>query len=447
MAGKDEKHSQTEEELAPNYRWYVLLILGLTYASSYMDRQILSILLEDLKLEFSLSDTQLGLLSGIAFAVFYASLGIPIARLADRFNRVNIIVSAVSVWSVMTVLCGAVSNFTQLFLARVGVGVGEAGGTPPAHSMISDYFTSEERSFAISIYSMGTAFGSLLGLILGGYIAELFGWRMAFIAAGLPGLIIAIIVKLSVKEPCRGAMDGPNDLQGIEQSSASVVVLIKRFWSNPIYRSVAIAHVLAVFVAYAISSWLPTLYLRQYELGQGVVGTIVGLLNLIGGVSGLLCGGYLAGRLAKKNRAWLAFLPFLSLLLAFPMILVALWLQDIVLASVFFGLSFFFYQASHGPGLAIIQLVASSKNRAQAAAFVFFLTNLFGLGLGPLLVGFLSDLGFLRFGENSLPLSMGLVSTTLLFASFYYWRTALLLRKYNSQDDSFDSGKNSSMLK
>ena len=205
----------------PFYRWYVLIMLAVMYAFSIMDRQILSILLEDIRAEFVLTDLQLGLLSGVAFALFYATLGIPIARLADRFNRVSIISAAVALWSVMTALCGAASSFWYLFLARVGVGVGEAGGNPPAHSVISDYFNKDERSFALSVYTSGAALGLLLGLVTGGFVAEYYGWRWAFVCAGVPGLALALLLKLTVREPVRG---------GLEEGNNSSSRMMSPFW-------------------------------------------------------------------------------------------------------------------------------------------------------------------------------------------------------------------------
>ncbi len=422
------------------YRWYVLAILAISYASSYMDRQILSILLEDIRLEFALSDTQLGLLSGLAFAVFYATLGIPIARIADRLNRVNIIAIAVSVWSGMTMLCGMASSFTQLFLARVGVGVGEAGGTAPAHSVISDYFNENERAFAISIYSLGIALGSLFGLVLGGVVAEFYGWRLAFVVAGLPGLGVALLLRFTVREPRRGAFSNNHNGKMIgDQERQSLITLFVNLWQLPAYKWVTIAHVLAVFVAYAISSWLPALYLREFELGQAAVGTIIGVTNLVGSVSGLLAGGYLADRLGKSDKSWLGFVPAVSLLIALPAVLIALILQDLYLSTIFFGISFFFYQASHAPGLAVVQLVASPETRSQAVAFVFFLTNLLGLGFGPLLVGYISDLGVGLPGLSPLAFAMGLVSCVLLLAAFSYRLVGIALAKDSGAQGSLQA--------
>ena len=414
-----------ENSSASAYRWYVLGILALTYAFSYMDRQILSILLEDLRAEFSLSDTQLGLLSGLAFALFYSILGIPIARLADRYNRINIISAAVALWSAVTVLCGAVTSFAQLFIARIGVGIGEAGGTPPAHSVISDYFGPSERSTAISIYSLGTAVGGLMGLVIGGTIAENFGWRWAFVAAGLPGIALALLVKLSVREPPRGSLDKDHTPTASPIAFRQTLLVL---WNNVIYRRVTIGHVFAVFVGYGLASWLPALYLRQFELGQSAVGGIVGLINLTAGVPGLIIGGLLADRLAKSDVRWRGWVPAVAVLAALPLYLLALLVSSLWATSILFGLGIFAYSISHGPGLAVVQVVLTSNLRAQGAAFVFFFSNLIGLGIGPVLVGFISDLGQPRFGEASLNLALAVLMLMLIPAGIWYWRAGAVMR-------------------
>ena len=412
------------------YRWYVLGVLALTYAFSFMDRQILSILLEDIRAEFALSDLQLGLLSGIAFALFYATLGIPIARLADKFNRVTIVSAAVAVWSAMTALCGAASSFWQLFLARVGVGIGEAGGSPPSHSIISDYFNKEERSFALAIYSLGTSLGMLFGLVMGGFVAEYYGWRWAFVCAGVPGLALAVLLKLTVREPLRGAMEAVVEKPPAEAPAAgeSMFAAFRALWANRSYRYVNLAHMLGVFVGYGFTVWKPPLYLRQFDLSQSEVGLVVGLTSAGLGVPGMLLGGYLADRLSKRDARGPAWLCAAAVLLATPVYLLALWSADWVVTTVFIGLGVFLYSLSHAPGLAIVQTVVEPHRRAQAAAYVFFLSNILGLGLGPVLVGSLSDAFAAEFDHRSLNVALGFVTLVLLAAAAMYWRTAHALR-------------------
>ena len=417
-----------------NYRWYVLVILGMTYAFSFMDRQIVSILMEDLKAEFSLSDTQLGLLSGLAFAMFYATLGIPIARLADRHNRINIIGISVGAWSIMTAACGMANNFWQLFLARIGVGIGEAGGGPPSHSVISDYFGPHERSFAISVYSLGPPIGMLLGLVAGGFIAEHYGWRMAFFCAGLPGLLLALAVKMTLREPIRGAMEIDSGAKNSAPVKESFKASTKALFQNAIYRRVNIAHMLAVFTAYGLTVWKPAFYLRQFDLSQSEVGLVVGIMAAVVGVPGMLLGGYVADRLSKRDRRWPAWLASISTLGAMPFYFAALWASDWITTTVLFGTGLFIYQLSHAPGLAIVQTVVEPHRRAQAAAYVFFLANMVGLGLGPLLVGYISDATSAQFQEDSLSVALSVTVMALLLASISYFRAATAMTEEDTEE-------------
>lgn len=401
------------------YRYYVLAMLTLTYAFSVMDRQILSILLEDIRLDFDLDDTQLGLLSGLAFALFYSTLGVPIARLADQVSRVNIISISVALWSLMTALCGAANNFIQLFIGRIGVGVGEAGSSPPSHSMLSDYFSPSERSLALAILMMGSAFGSLFGLVLGGYIAEGFGWRWAFVAAGAPGLLLALALKWTVREPLRGALE---KTPIVPKEHASFVATLVALWRQPVYRWVTIAHISAVFSAYAIFAWLPTLYLRQFELDQSEVGVITGSLFLLAGAPGYLFGGFVGGRLARRNMRWLAWFPAITIGVAFPAYIGALSSSSVVVATSFFAVGLFMYQANSGPSMALVQNVIPPNLRAQAVAVLFFCTNMVGLGLGPVVVGYLSDIFAAEHGLESLSIALALVMPGLVggsVGSFY----------------------------
>ena len=402
------------------YRWYALSLLALTYAFSVMDRQIISILLEDLRAEFLLTDTQLGLISGIAFALFYATLGVPIARLADRSNRVNIVSIAVGVWSLATAICGAVTNFTQLFLARIMVGVGEAGGGPPSHSLVSDYFRPEERGFAMSVYSLGTSIGGLMGLILGGFVAEYWGWRWAFVVAGVPGIFLAILVKLSVKEPPRGQFDNPSE-KPKEAERDTFWAAVGELWRLNTYRHVLLGHTAAVLVGYAIFSWLAALYIRQFGTGQGEVGSILGGINLFFGVPGLLIGGYLSDRLGRSDPRWRIRISAVALIFCFPLYLVALWQDSQMGMSIFVALAIFCYQLSHAPGLALVQIVVRPELRAVAASFVFFLANLIGLGLGPVVVGYLSDVSADSFGGQSLNFALTVMMFGLIPAIVLYW--------------------------
>ncbi len=404
------------------YRHYVLFILTLTYASSFMDRQILSILLEDIKAEFTLTDTQLGLLSGLAFALFYSTLGVPIARLADRYSRTKIIAAAMGIWSVVTILCGMAANFLQLFLARIGVGVGEAGGLAPAHSMISDYYTSEERSRAISLYSLGIVVGMIAGLLMGGYLAEHYSWRYAFVAAGIPGIILVLLMLTTVKEPTRGGLDRATGQHGDpEDIQLPFMVTLKELWQSKVYVLVTTGHVVGVFFSYALASWLPTVFIRTHNMAQTKVGALVGVILIIGMVPGMLTGGFLADRLGRHDNKWRSYVCALGILIAMPFYFFAYATDSIPLAAVLFSGGSFFINWHHAPGLAIVQTVVRPSTRAFAAAIVYFFSNMIGLALGPLLVGTISDGLNPNYGDKALPIALATMILFLPIAVWAYW--------------------------
>jgi len=414
------------------YRYYVLILLSLTYAFSFMDRQIVSILMEDISAEFSLNDTQLGLLSGLAFALLYGTLGIPIARLADKYNRMRIVAISLTIWSGVTIFCGMVSNFWQLLLGRVGVGIGEAGGTAPSHSVISDYFHANERSFAISIFSAGTSIGAMAGLVLGGYVAENYGWRMAFVVAGAPGILLALLIHFSAREPVRGTLEKqtaqPQDVT--ENFRATVTDL----WNNKVYRYVNIAHVLGVFAVYAILIWTPSLFLRNFDINKTETGALVGSMILFAGAPGMLFGGFLADRLGKRDFRWQAWLPAIAVLLAFPFALMGFWSDSKIVAITCIGIGYFGYQMSHATGLAVVQSVVVPHQRAQAAAFVFLFSSIIGLGLGPLVVGAISDVTAASFGDRSLSVALTISMFILLAAALFYMLTARAMNDQSGED-------------
>ncbi|MBF2754496.1 MAG: MFS transporter [Gammaproteobacteria bacterium AqS3] len=396
------------ERPAPLYSGYVLGLLGLTYAFSMMDRQIVTILLGDLKAEFALSDTQLGLLSGTAFALFYSTLAIPIARLADRHNRITIISISMTLWSIATAVCAFVGNFWQLFLGRMAVGIGEAGGLSPAHSVLSDYFDERRRMLAISLFSLCGTFGVMLGTAMGGYVSQEYGWRTAFLVAGLPGIAVALLLKLTVREPRRGAMDSTTaaaaEAPSEKEPFAQAVLGLMR---NRLYLQVLIAHTLVIFVAYALVSWLPELMLRTYEVSKAEVGVVIGLTFFVGGGGGMLIGGLLAMYFSKHDARWQLRIPALGLLAALPLFWLAFNAETIHGASVLFAGAMMLGTLQHGPSLAVVQNCVPPHRRATAAAFNFFSSNLFGLGLGPLAVGSLSDLGASTYGGSSLAVALG----------------------------------------
>ena len=408
------------------YRYYVLVVLMMTYVFSYMDRYIMSILLEDVKAEFGFSDLQLGMLSGLAFALLYSTLGIPIARLADRSNRVRIISIAVSVWSIFTALCGAATGFWTLFLARLGVGVGEAGGLAPAHSTLADYFKKEELSRALAVYGLGPSLGAVAGLMIGGAIADAFGWRAAFIAVGLPGVLLAALTYLTVREPKRGAMD-PGHVP--PENPDNIKTTLSKLWQNRTYVYVNLGHALSIVTMYSITVWLPALFLRNTDFSRSEVGATIGLITLVGGVLGTLSGGFIADYLAKRDERWRAWVSMIAVIASAPVLAAALLATDAQSLTILMGMGIFVFQVSFVPGLAIVQIVVEPGQRAMAAAFVFFLANFIGLGIGPVIVGAISDALAPQFNETSINIALMIMLSFLVVASLCFWLSSRAMKK------------------
>ncbi len=400
------------------YKRYVISLLLVVYTFNFIDRQILALLMEPIKTELLLSDTQLGFLSGIAFAVFYCTLGIPIARWADSGNRVTIISLALAIWSGMTVLCGLVTNFLQLLLVRIGVGVGEAGCSPPAHSLIADYFPRAERSRAVSLYMMGVPLGILGGYLAGGWVNELYGWRVAFMVVGLPGLLLAVLVKLSIKEPPRGLSDGRAPEPAKSPDLGTVVAMLRL---QPALWHIVAGITLATFAGIGVSQWIPAYYIRSHGMATGELGSWLAFVTGVGGIVGIYLGGYLTHRYGASDERMqvrllavsTAFMPLVlmtSLLLPNPQL-------SLLVLFLFNALYFFYY----GPAFALIQGLANVKIRALTIAIVMFIQNLLGAGLGPQAVGIGSDLLKPYFDESALGAAMLLTSLTALWAALHFW--------------------------
>ena len=294
---QQEGNKNAATPVSNGYRRYVLVLLTLVYALNFIDRQILVILQESIKVDMDLSDSQLGLLTGFAFAIFYVSVGIPIARWADVGNRRNIVSLAVAVWSGMTALSGFTQNFWQLLMARIGVGVGEAGGSPPSHSMISDYYPVEQRGSALSFYSTGVYLGILFGFLIGGWINSEFGWRMAFFVVGVPGFLVALLVRLTIREPVRGGLEG----RALEAPATFGETLrtLKGFGSFKLF---AVAAGLNAFSSYGIGNFTPSFLIRSHGFTSLEVGTSLALITGIGGALGTYMGGVLADRYGTNDK-------------------------------------------------------------------------------------------------------------------------------------------------
>ena len=305
----------TPSLFSPAYRWYALGVLFLAYVFNFIDRSILAILTQPIKDDFHISDTMLGWLGGPAFALFYSGLGIPLARLADRGVRRNVIASCVAIWSGMTVACGLATNFWQLLAARVGVAIGEAGGSPPSHSIISDMFPQAQRATALSLYSLGIAVGGMIGGLAGGIINKHYGWQAAFLMLGAPGLLMALLVRFTLREPDRGAAEPT--VTHVAAELPPLMAVFRTLWSRRSFRYLSIAAGFHAFVGYASGAWFAAMFMRSFHIDSAVMGK-VGFLLGFAGIFGTVCAGYCADRLGRRDARWYMWIPALSGVLSIP---------------------------------------------------------------------------------------------------------------------------------
>jgi len=393
-------------------------VLVVVYTFNFIDRQILSILIESIKADLALSDQALGFLSGFAFAAFYATLGIPIARWADRGNRRNLISLALAVWSGMTALCGLAQNFWQLALARIGVGIGEAGCSPPAHSLISDYYPPQQRATALGIYALGIPFGIMFGLFIGGWINEAFGWRKAFFVVGIPGLLLALLVRYTLPEPERGQ----SELRSADAADQPGMGETFRFLARrPAFVHIALGGALAAFVGYGVVSWFPAFLIRTHGMSTSEIGLWFGLAMGIGGGIGMFAGGWAADRYGARDTRWYLWTVTVAMLIAVPFGAAAYFSSDPHLAMVLFLPAIFaanFWQAT---SFAQAQSLVRLRMRAMASAILLFVANIIGLGAGPWAVGLVSDLLAPRYGADSLRWSLFIFGAVNFWVAWHFY--------------------------
>lgn len=362
-------------------RGLVLAMLLLVYIFNFLDRQILSILAQPVKADLGLDDGQLGMLGGFAFALLYSTLAIPLAMLADRTSRSWVIAVSLGVWSAFTALCGTAQHFTSMFLFRLGVGVGEAGGVAPSYALIADAYPAERRSRALSIYSLGIPLGSAGGALLGGYIAQTVEWRTAFLFVGLLGLLIAVPFKWIVRDPPRAA-------------PAKDAVPLGRVFAilaaKPSFWLLAFGAAAGSMCGYGVAFWLPSLILRSFQLNLAQVGQFFGGLLLTGGVAGILLGGWLGDRLGQRNRKWYALAPAISYVIGLPLFVAGVLAQSWQAAFLLFLVPQALVYVWLGPVLTAVQHLVPSHLRATASASFLLINNLIGLGLGSWVIGLLS---------------------------------------------------------
>ncbi|MCD1590419.1 MFS transporter [Erythrobacter citreus] len=412
-----------------------LWILLIVYIFNFIDRQIVNILAEPIRLELGLSDTQIGLMTGLAFALFYTILGLPIARFSDRSttNRPWLIGGALAIWSAMTALCGLAQNFIQLLLARIGVGVGEAGCTPPAHSLIADMVEPSKRSSALAFYALGIPIGTLLGMLIGGLLADSVGWRNAFLIVGLPGIALAVVVFTYLKDPRRTGMMQAGTQQSAEQMPMKAA--LKAMFSSRAFVLLVAAGSAAAFLAYGKVTWITIFFQRTHGLTPGETGLWFGLVNGGAGIAGTVLGGYIADRWGAKNRRHVLTAPAVGMVVTIPFALLAFMTDNWLLALFLLIVPTICNSLYYGPTYSSVQGLVPLRARAIAAAVLLFFQNLIGLGLGPLFFGMMSDLLQPAYGEESVRYVLYGATFLGLLPAFFFWRCSLRLNEELDQKD------------
>lgn len=403
------------------HRYYVLFVLLVGFTLNFLDRQIVHILLPEIKRDFGLSDTALGLLSGLAFGVFYSIVGLPIASLSDRKSRRNIIATCMVFWSFFTALSGTSRNFLTLFACRVGVGVGEAGFTPAATSLVADYFPRASRTTAIAVASLGIPIGTFIGLAVGGGVVESMGWRMSMVVAGLPGLLFGLLVWATVREPSRGLADGAvrstPEAPGLLETASTLFRL-------PAFRFVVLGAGLASFALLGLSSWMPSLLSRSYDMPLSDVGMQLGIVTGSAGALGLISSGLVTDRLCRRDYRWALWLPAIAALLAVPVTAGAFLSESAVATLGLYGVSYLLGICFNSPVAAAIQALVPLHMRSSGIAWNVLMINLIGLGSGPLCIGLLSEYLRPSAGEESLRYAMLLPAGAYLLAALSFARAA-----------------------
>ena len=409
-----------------SYKKYVLFILTGMYAFNFIDRQILVILQEPIKADLMLSDTQLGLLTGFAFAFLYTTLGLPIARYADKNNRKNVISISLVVWSAMTALSGLAQNFIQLLFARAGVAIGEAGGSPPAHSIISDYYEPEKRATALSIYSTGVYIGIFLGFLIGGIVAKNYGWRMALYALGLPGILYAVLVWTTIKEPIKGRMDP----DGAHQKELKLSKVIQILTSKKSFIFIALATGFQAFGNYATGNWMPSFLARSHGMDIQTAGITLAIIAVIGGGGGTFLGGYFTDKkLRQRDMRWYCWLPALA---GIPSILASIYVffgSNINILLVFLVIAYFTSALYLGPSIAVTHSLVSARMRAFSSGILFFVLNIIGLGFGPLVIGMVSDGLTPSYGDDALRYALTITFISSAIAMFLFYMASRYYRE------------------
>lgn len=402
------------------YRVTALVMLLLVYTFNFVDRQILGILAPTIKADLALTDTQLGLLGGLAFALLYSTLAIPLAWLADRTSRTWVITLSLAVWSAFTALCGVAGNFAQLFAFRIGVGVGEAGGVAPSYAVIADTFAPDRRARALAVYSLGIPLGSAAGVMLGGYIATSIDWRTAFIVVGVAGLVLAPVFRLCVREPVRGS-----DACDREPVRRVFGILVRK----PSFWLLAFGASASSMLGYGLAFWLPSLMQRSFGLDLIETAQFYGGVLLLGGVAGVLLGGVLGDRLGARDRRMYARVPAIAFVIAVPLFAAGILSSSVTAAFVFFLVPQALAYVWLAPVITAIQHLVPGHMRATASATFLLINNLIGLGGGSFALGALSDGLATHYGDEALRYAMLMGLVLYLVAALLMWLASTPLRQ------------------
>ena len=400
--------------------YYALGILTIVYSINFIDRQLLSILQESIKADLMLSDAQLGLLTGFAFAVFYTFAGLPIASLADRSNRRNIVAISLTIWSGMTAISGLAQNYWQLLAARVGVGIGEAGGSPPSHSMISDIFPPDKRASAIGFYSTGISIGILFGFLFGGWLNEFFGWRVAFFVVGIPGVLLALVLYLTVPEPIRGLAEN----RASTGDNPSMMTVFKVLLSRRSFLFMALGAAMTAVAGYSTANWVASFMIRTHQMPTGELGTWLALIIGVGGAIGVFGSGVIADKLGKTDKRWYMWVAVCASVISIPLQISTFWVDDPYTALMCMVIPSVLSNAYLGATIASVHGMVGLKMRAVSSALLFFILNMIGLGMGPTTVGLVSDLLVDQHGVDSLRYAMMYIIPTAMFMSGVFYLVA-----------------------
>lgn len=402
-----------------HYKHYALLLLTVVAVLNYLDRGVLALAMESIKAEFDLSDSQLGLMSGFAFSLFYAVAGLPIARWADRGNRNHVVSLTAALWSAMLVLSGLVGSFTQLLLVRVGIAVGESGCVPSAQSLISDYFNRVERPKAMALYWLCVPIATLLSYAGGGWLIEQLGWRMTFMVIGLPGVVIAVVVKFTLREP---RLNQQHKIAVIQPSIKEVKTTL---WQVRSFRHIVLNYSTAFLFSVGLGAWIPAFFMRSYGMDTVELGAWMGITIGAGGLLFTYLGGYLATRYAPgKESVQMKGVAVLIVLCMVFQILCCLSTHKILSLLLFSVVFAVLVPMTSAPMYAAIQSLVEERMRAVALAFIFMFSHLIGAGLGPMAVGIISDLLEPSFGQESLRYALLIFSPGFLWCAFHAWKAA-----------------------